>query len=1109
MNPKTQLPKNVLQKRISELSPEKRAIFEQLLNRSQGAETAIRPRDRQQDPPPLSFAQEQLWFLEQLAPGNWFYNETSALQLGFAVDLNALEWAVNEVVRRHEALRTTFVVVHGEPVQIITPELKLPIAVIDLRKLPKAERDAEARRVAAEDAQTPFDLAVSPLMRVTLLRFTDAESLLLLTMHHIVFDGWSFTILLRELSEFYEARTAGRAPNLTPLPIQYADYAVWQRKYLRGEVLESKLVYWRKQLADLPVLQLALDRPRPPVQRFQGARQQISISKQLCSEARALSLKEGLTLFMTLLTVFKALLGRYSGQEDLVVGVPMANRHRVEIEGLIGFFVNTLVMRTDISGDPTFREALGRVRKVALEAYEHQDLPFEKLVEDLHPQRDLSRNPLFQVTFQIYGSNTSADGESASIEDAPPSFDVESQTAKFDLRCDLSETAGGALSGFLEYDTELFDRETIARMAKHFEVLLRSAITDPDRRLSQLEMLTSDEKRQLLVDWNQTATEYPRERCIHQLFEAQAERTPGSVALVSDGISWTYAEVNAQANRLAHYLRRLGVGAESLVGISSERSAEIIVGLLAILKAGGAYLPLDLDDPRERLAFLTADAGVKVILTKDRQLFHLAERGIAVIPLSLEGDTLAAMPAHNPANCVQPQNLAYVMYTSGSTGKPKGVCVPHGAVVRLVCNMNYLQVTAEDVFLHFAPLAFDASTFEIWGALLNGARLVVFPPYVPSLEELGQAVKAGVTVLWLTSALFHRMVDGQLENLGGLRHLLAGGDVLSAAHVRKVLESLPELTLTNGYGPTENTTFTCTYSMRGPGSFGGAFPIGRPISNTSVYVLDPHGNPVPIGVPGELHAGGDGLARGYLNLKELTAQKFVPDPFSTQAGARLYRTGDLVRYRRDGVLEFLGRVDHQLKIRGFRVEPEEIEAVLRDHPAVVDAVCMPWEETPVDKRLVAYAATDGQQVSVNDLRRFLQERLPEYMVPASIIQLAELPMTQNGKVDRKALPAPDHRRPELDSGYVAPRTETERTITALWQEVLAVEKVGVNDNFFDLGGHSLYVVLLHNRMKETFQKDLSIVDLFRYPTVGSLAKLLSPEEAKPQAPLAARGQSAS
>lgn len=1100
MNLKPQSQKSAIQRRITELSPERRAVFERLLNKGSIIDESISPRDRKQDPPPLSFAQEQLWFLEQLAPGNWFYNETSALHLKTLLDVEALEGAINEVVSRHEVLRTTFAVIYGKPVQIIAPELRLSIHKLDLTHLSSEQRNAEARLQATKEAQTPFDLAVSPLIRVTLLRLEEAEYLLLLTMHHIIFDGWSFPILLRELSELYQAKVLGSCHTLPELSIQYADYAVWQRKFLQGAELESKLVYWRKQLVDLPDLQLPTDRSRPAIQQYHGSRFPVSVSKSLCTSLRALSLKEGVTLFMTLLTVFKVLLHRYSGQEDIVVGVPVANRHRAEIEGLIGFFVNTLVIRTDISGNPTFREALARMRKVTLEAFEYQDVPFEKLVEDLHPQRDLSRNPLFQVTFQIYGSSANSNEEYTSIEDATAPFDVESQTAKFDLRFDLAESSDGSLTGFLEYDTDLFDRDTIIRMAKHFEVLLESVVTGPDQYLYQLEILPPAEMRQLLLDWNQTITPYPRAKCIHQVFESQVERTPEAVAVVLNQDTLTYAELNQQANRLSHYLRRQGVGPESIVGISSERSVEVIIGLLAILKAGGAYLPLDLDEPRERLAFLAADAGINIILTKERQLFHLADRGIVVIPLASEMPTLANEPTHNLSPCTNPDNLAYVMYTSGTTGKPKGVCVPHRAVVRLVSQTNYLQVTDEDVFLHFAPLSFDASTFEIWGPLLNGARLVLFPPFEPSLEELGQTIRNGITILWLTSALFHRMVDSRLEDLGGLRHLLAGGDILSAAHVRKMLYHFPHCTVTNGYGPTENTTFTCTYSVTGRGDFGTVFPIGRPVANTAAYVLDSHRNLVPVGVPGELYVGGDGLALGYHNNPELTDKRFVANPFSEELESRLYRTGDMVRYKPDGVLEFLGRIDHQVKIRGFRVELEEVEAVLREHPAVVEAVCLLWEETIMDKRLVAYVAADAQQASINDFRRFLQERLPEYMIPTSIIQLATLPMTINGKVDRKALPAPDHSRPALDSGYVAPRTETERVISEMWQEVLAVDSVGVNDNFFDLGGHSLLIVLLHNRIKAAFCKELSIVELFRNPTVSSLAKLLSPDEQKAHTP---------
>ena len=1096
----------LLQKRIADLSPEKRAILEKLLaTQSSSADlTTIKPRDRRFDPPPLSFAQQQLWFLDQLAPGNWFYNETSALQLPRGIDIPALEWSINELIRRHESLRTSFSTVNGEPVQIIAAGVKLAMTVVDLRALPRSKGDAEARALAAQDAQTPFDLTRSPLMRATLLRLADDDAVLVLTLHHITFDGWSFTILLKELSGLYEARAEGRPSPLPEPTLQYADYAVWQRKWLRGETLENELSYWRKQLMGLRALELPTDRPRPAIQRFCGSRCSLALPKSLCAAMRALSLNEGLTQFMTLLTAFKALLLRYSGQDDIVVGVPVANRHRAEIEAMIGFFVNTLVMRTDLSGDPTFREALGRVRKVTLEAFAHQDLPFEKLVEELHPERDLSRNPLFQVTFQVYGNAATPAADDTSIEYSPQPWEVEACTAKFDLRFDLSESGDG-LAGFLEYDTDLFDRETIERMARRFTNLLASAIENPDQRLSELPILSDEERRTLLFAWNTTSTRYERNCTIHELFERQAAETPDATALVFGSANITYGELNRRANQLAHKLRALGVQPDTLVGISSERSIEMIVGLLGIVKAGGAYLPLDLDEPRDRLAFIAADAGLKVVITNERQLFHLSDRGVHVIPLALEQDTLRFESDENPGNGSTSGDLAYVMYTSGSTGKPKGVCVSHRSVVRLVRHTNYFNASNEDVFLHVAPLAFDASTFEIWGPLLNGAKVVIFPPYIPSLPELAQTIyTTGITVLWLTSALFHRIVDDHLQSLSRLKHLLAGGDVLSSVHVRKVLQQFPEMTLTNGYGPTENTTFTCTYSVKGPTDFGLSFPIGRPISNTRVYVLDQNRKPVPVGIPGELFIAGEGLARGYLNRPELTAERFIPDPFSAEPGDRMYRTGDVVRYRPGGILDFIGRVDNQVKIRGFRVELEEIEAVLREHPAVRDAVCMVWEQAPGDKRLIATVAADDNLVTATDLRRLLQQRLPEYMTPSSFIIKPELPVTANGKVDRRALTPPDHSRPNVDSGYVAPNTDTERVITAVWQEVLGLDKVGVNDNFFDLGGHSLLVVMVHNRLTEMFMRELSIVDLFRYPTVSSLSKLLNPEETLPSAARAQR-----
>ena len=1102
MSPKVAREQITLNKRIAGLSPERRAVLEQLLRKQQHTGTNVTPRDRSVDPPPLTFAQEQLWFLDQLAPGNWFYNESSALHLTFDVNPAVLQRVLNEIARRHEALRTTFITVRGELVQAIASQFTVPLVEMDLSGLTPNDRNAQARRIAAEDAQVPFDLAVGPLIRTTLLRLGEQEFILLLTMHHIIFDGWSFTILLRELSEIYEAYAAGRPSPLPELAIQYGDFAVWQRRWLRGDALEAKLDYWRKKLADLPLLQLPTDYPRPTFQSFQGARCTLNIPRRLCDAIRALGVTEGMTPFMTLLTAFKALLYRYAGQDEIVVGVPIANRDRVEIEGLIGFFVNTLVMRTDLSGDPTFREALTRVRNVALEAFEHQDVPFEKLVEELQPQRDLSRNPLFQVTFQLYGSNTgtgSLERGVASFDQAPSPFEVEAGTAKFDLRFDLVETADGSLTGFLEYDTALFASEFVSRMARHFEILLESVVANPGLRLSEHSLLESAERQELLVERNATTTPYPRDARIHELFERQAERTPANIALECDGETLTYGELDRRARRVAQYLRRLGVDLETPVGISTERSIEMIIGLLGILKAGGVYVPLDLEDPRERLLFSVENAGVRTVLTRERQLFYLSDRGIRVIPLSLEApdiDQEADSPLSMSADA---SSLAYILFTSGSTGQPKGVCVPHRAVVRLVADSDFFRAGEKDVFLQFAPLGFDASTFEIWGALLNGARLVVFPPYVPSMEELGEIIqRRRVTTLWLTAALFHQMVDFHLDSLSGVRHLLAGGDVLSVPHVHKFLDRYPQATFTNGYGPTENTTFTCTYSTSDLSSIGASCPIGKPIANTKVYVLDRHRQLMPSGLPGELYTAGDGLARGYLNDTELTAQKFIADPFSSEPGARMYATGDRVRYLRDGNIEFLGRTDNQVKIRGYRVELDEIASVLRSHPAVRDAVCILREDAPGDKRIAAYVEMDNPGSGKLDLRPYLEQHLPAYAIPSAIVAVDAFPVTPNGKVDRAALPTPGSGRPDGGTTYAPPQTDTERVITALWQEVLGVQTPGIHDNFFDLGGHSLLVVLLYNRLKEAFRQNISIVDLFRYPTIAALAKLLNSEEARPE-----------
>jgi aspartate racemase len=853
--------------------------------------------------------------------------------------------------------------------------------------------------------------------------------------------------------------------------------------------LEQQLSYWRKQLARLPVSELPTDRPRPTAQSFRGAGHSISFSKSLTEGLRELSQREGATLYMTLLAAFQVLLARYTGQEDVVVGSPIAGRSEVETERLIGFFVNTLVLRTDLSGDPTFRELLRRVREVALGAYAHQDLPFEKLVEELQPERDLSQNPLFQVSFALQNAPASS-FELAGLEVIP--LPIESRTTHFDLEVDVGEKPGGLSCTFV-YATDLFDAGTIVRMMGHYQTLLEGIVTGANRRVSELAILTEAERRQVVEEWNQTEREYPREKTVHELFEEQAKKTPQAEAVVFGRERLSYGQLNERANRLAGFLSKRGVGPEVLVGLCVERSLEMVVGLLGILKAGGAYVPLDPAYPKERLAFMLEDTGAPVVLTQESLSESLPEGQFERVRLDADWPEIARESAENPPSEATAENLAYVIYTSGSTGTPKGVSIRHRSVVRLVRETDYATFGPEEVFLQFAPISFDASTFEVWGPLLNGARLVVMPPGFLSLEELGAAIKRHkVSTLWLTAGLFHQMVETQIDGLRGVRQLLAGGDVLSVPHVERVLRELPDCRLINGYGPTENTTFTCCHTVRRDEPLGASVPIGRPIANTRVFILDDWRQPVPIGVPGELYIGGDGLARDYYRRPELTAQRFLPNPFGGEGEKRLYRTGDRARFRADGTIEFLGRFDDQVKIRGFRIEPGEIEAALSQHPGVREAVVVAREDDPGQKRLVAYVVGKEGMPGSSDLRGYLKQKLPEYMVPSAFLFLDALPLTPNGKVDRRALPAPEG-RPELEEGYVAPRTPTEEVLSRIWAQVLGLDRVGVHDNFFDLGGHSLLAVRLFSQIEKSFDRHLPLAAIFQGPTVAQLASLLQDE----------------
>jgi len=1065
--------------RVDKLSPKRRALLQKLLRQQAGPAHepgAIRPREGG-GPAPLSFAQERLWFIDRLEPGSAVYNIPAAWRLAGALDEAALERSLGEIVRRHEALRTTFTEVDGSPVQVIAPFGGFTLPVEDLSALGEAEREAAVGRHADEEARRPFDLAAGPLFRATLLRLGAEEHVLLLSVHHIVGDGWSLGVLYRELSTLYAAYREGRTSPLPELAVQYADYALWQRGQLEGEGLERQLSYWRERLADAPeLLELPADHPRPPAQTFRGAHEQVELPLALLERLQVLGQSEGATLYMVLLAAFQVLLSKYSGSDDIVVGSPAVGRTRKEVEEVIGFFVNPLVLRTDLSGNPSFREVLWRAREATLGAYEHQEVPFERLVAELQPERSLSHTPLFQAAFALQNAvdqGVALQGLEVSAAGA------ELGSAKFDLFLMPRATAQGLRVG-LNYSTDLFERGTALRMLGHLARVLEQVTADADVRLSQLALLGEAERARLLALGEGAAPELPR-ATVDALFAQAAAAAPEVVALAWDGGRMTYAELDGRANRLAHHLRRAGVAAGTRVGVCLERGPEMVVATLATLKAGGAYVPLDAAYPAERLAFMLADTAVPVLVTESPLADRLPPHAARVVQVDDDAAAIAAEPADAPAAGTDPDAAAYVMYTSGSTGRPKGVEVPHRAIVRLVRGQDYASIDPSDVFLQLAPAAFDAATLELWGPLLNGARLAIHPAGPPSVESIGRALaEHGVTILLLTAGLFHLVVEERIETLRGVRQLLAGGDVLSAPHVRRALAELPEMALINCYGPTENTTITCFHRIGAAPRAGASIPVGRSIANTYVRVLDRGLQPAPVGVPGELYAGGAGLALGYLNQPELTAEKFVADPFV--AGARLYRTGDRVRWRADGTLEFLGRVDTQIKIRGFRVEPGEVEAVLRAWPGVREAAAVVREDVAGDRRLVAYVAGE---VAADELRKYLRGRLPEHMLPGAIVRLDALPLTTNGKLDRKALPAPE--RASAEERYVAPRNPVEEVLAGIWAEVLRLERVGVTESFFELGGHSLLATRVVSRVREVFSVELPLRVLFEGPTVAELA----------------------
>ncbi len=1079
-------------------SSEKLELFRLLLEKKgiRNTQSNAIPRAEKADYYPLSFSQQRLWFLDQFEPGSPLYNIPNSVRMNGPLNLSALEHAFDEIISRHDILRTTFSARDGQPVQFIAPHARQPLAIVDLSALPPQEREREARRLAAREATQPFELSTGPLLRVAVLRLDREDHIILLTMHHIISDGWSMGVLTRELIALYKASSAGRPSSLPRLPIQYVDYAVWQREQLSGEVLDRQLNYWKTQLAGVRILELPTDRPRPATQSHRGANVRVRVGTHITRALKALAKEEEATLFMTLMAAWQLLLMRYTGQDDIAVGTPIAGRTQDETEGLIGFFINMLVLRTDMSGSPSFRQLLGRVREVALGAYAHQDAPFEKLVEELQPERALSHTPLFQTAMVL--QNTPE--ERAEMGNLRLSgLGGHGVSAKFDLTLSLAEADGG-LTGTLEYKTDLFDVATITRLIGHFEQLLASIISQPDERIDRLRWLSDAERRRLLAEWNNPAKEHLVGASLQELFEAQVRLSPEAIALSYEAESLSYRELNERANRLANLLRELGVGPEVPVALCLERSLEMVVGILGVLKAGGAYVPLDPQYPRERLALILSDADAPVLLTQQRLLDLLPPSRARVVCIDADWPEIATRSSDDTVSGATPEHTAYIIYTSGSTGKPKGTLVTHANVTRLFAASDPMfKFNAADVWTLFHSYAFDFSVWELWGALLYGGKLVVVPYWVSRAPDSFYSLlrHEGVTVLNQTPSAFRQLMTAEAAAEEGpeslsLRVVIFGGEALEIQSLRPwfARHGDERPVMVNMYGITETTVHVTWRVLRSADmGKGSGSAIGVPLDDLQVYVLDAQQELLPIGVWGEFYVGGGGVARGYLNRPELTAERFVPDPFNARAGARLYRTGDIGRYLANGELEYLGRADAQVKIRGHRIELGEVEVALHAHESVREAVVLAKEDASGDKRLAAYvvaACDDEGKPAAEELRGFLKERLPEYMVPAVFVMLDEMPLTSNGKADRRALLAMEIKRAEAGHSLTRPRTEEEEILASIWAEVLGVDEVGIDDNFFALGGDSIRSVWVVSKAKER-GIEFSLQQLFQHQTIRGLA----------------------